>query len=148
MLRLNMKAAPRWLEMVPGVRFLVSPCSSTVMGTARDSEAVQALFADGKTPSETEVTLAMAKVIGEMTIQAWEGIGDEAGKPLPVTPAGIAAVLEVFPVFQAFQMEHVAAGLLLAEEKNASSPSPTGTSAAALTTARPARRAAKPARRG
>lgn len=147
MLRLNLKAAPRWLDIVPGVRFRVAPCSSTVMGLARDSEAVRTLYADDAMPSETEVSLAMAKEIGALTILDWEGVTDEAGAPAPVTPKTIAAALEVFPVFQAFQLSHVAAGLLLADEKNASAPSPTGTSAAARTIARPARGPAKRAPR-
>lgn len=146
MLRLNLKAEPRWLEMVPGVRFLVAPASSTVMGRARDAESVQSLFADENVPSETEVTMALAKEVGALTIEAWEGVVDEAtGKPLPVTPETIAAALEVFPIFQAFQLQHVAQGLVLAEEKNGSAPSPTGTSAAARNTARPVRGAAKSA---
>jgi hypothetical protein len=140
-----MKAEPRWLELVPGVRWLLSPCSSTVMGKARDSEQVQDLFKDGAEPSETDVSLAMAKAIAELTLVEWEGVCDERDKPLAVTPEAISAALDVFPLFQAFQTQHVAAGLLLVEEKNGYAPSPTGTSAAAGNTARPARRSVKSA---
>ena len=60
---------------------------------------------------------------------------------MPVTPEGIDALLEVWPVFEAFQASYMAKGLLLDAEKNASAPSPSGTSAGATATARPARHA-------
>jgi hypothetical protein len=53
-------------------------------------------------------------------------------------PAGIDALLEVQPIFEAFQAIYVAKGLLLDAEKNASAPSPSGTSAGATATAQPA----------
>ena len=61
------------------------------------------------------------------------------GQSLPVTPEGIDALLEVWPVFEAFQTQYVAKGLILDAEKNVSAPSPTGPSAGATATARPAR---------
>ena len=54
------------------------------------------------------------------------------------SPAGIDALLEIWPVFEAFQAQYVARGLMLDQEKNASAPSPTGPSAGATATARPA----------
>ena len=78
----------------------------------------------------------------------WEGVGDADGMPATVTPAGIDALLEVWPIFEAFQATYVSKGLLLDAEKNASAPSPTGTSAGATATARPAARRARTARRG
>ena len=78
----------------------------------------------------------------------WEGVGDADGNPVPVTPEGIDALLEVWPIFEAFQAVYVSKGLLLDAEKNASAPSPTGTSAGATATARPARKRARTARRG
>lgn len=146
MLRLNLKAEPTWLEMAPGVRFLLSPCTASVLGAARESDAVQGLFADGAVPGETALTVALAKEVGKATILDWEGVGDDKGQPLAVTPEAIEACLEVPVIFQKFQIEHVGRGLMLVEEKNGSAPSPTGTSAAAGNTARPARAAAKSAR--
>ena len=70
------------------------------------------------------------------------------GSPALVTPAGIDALLEVWPIFEAFQAVYVSKGLLLDAEKNVSAPSPTGTSAGATATARPARKRARTARRG
>jgi hypothetical protein len=75
----------------------------------------------------------------------WEGVGDEAGNLMPVSPAGIDALLEIWPVFEAFQAQYVARGLMLDQEKNASAPSPIGPSAGAMVTARPAKAPARTA---
>ena len=78
----------------------------------------------------------------------WEGVGDADGKPVPVTPETAAALIDVWPLFEAFQARYVAKGLLLDQEKNVSAPSPSGTSAGATATARPVRRRARTARAG
>ena len=84
----------------------------------------------------------MAKAVARRAVLDWEGVGDEAGNIVPVTPSGIDALLEIWPVFEAFQTQYVARGLILDAEKNVSAPSPSGPSAAATGTARPVRGAA------
>jgi hypothetical protein len=69
-------------------------------------------------------------------------VGDDAGDAVSVSPEGIDALLEIWPVFEAFQTQYVAKGLILDAEKNVSAPLPTGPSVGAIATARPARRAA------
>jgi hypothetical protein len=91
---------------------------------------------------------ALAKAMTGIAILDWEGVGDADGKPVPVTPEGAAALMDIWPLFEAFQARYVAKGLLLDAEKNASAPSPSGTSAGATATARPARRRARTARAG
>jgi hypothetical protein len=65
----------------------------------------------------------------------WEGVGDETGEPLPITPEGIDALLDILPLFEAFQLRYVSKGLLLEQEKNAPGPLPNGTSPGATSTA-------------
>jgi hypothetical protein len=92
--------------------------------------------------------------VARRAVLDWAGVGDDAGNIVPVSPEGSDALLEIWPVFEAFQTQYVAKGLILDAEKNVSAPSPTGPSAGATATARPAHpaRAAKPrartARRG
>ncbi len=71
---------------------------------------------------------------------AWEGIGDADGKPIDPSPEAIDALLDVWPIFEAFQLTYVSQGLLLEQEKNASAPSPNGPSGGASGTAKPARK--------
>ena len=72
----------------------------------------------------------------------WEGVGDDAGDVVPVSPEGVDALLEIWPVFEAFQTQYVAKGLILDAEKNVSAPLPNGPSAGASGTARPVKGAA------
>ncbi|WP_412509667.1 hypothetical protein [Roseovarius sp. SYSU LYC5161] len=54
-----------------------------------------------------------------IVVQDWEGVGDADGTPLPLTPEGIDALLEIWPIFEAFQTEYIAGALILEQEKNA-----------------------------
>jgi hypothetical protein len=87
----------------------------------------------------------MAKAVARRAVLDWEGVGDHSGNSVPVSPEGIDALLEIWPVFEAFQTQYVAKGLILDAEKNVSAPSPTGPSAEATDTARPARAPARTA---
>ncbi|WP_210880143.1 hypothetical protein [Roseovarius autotrophicus] len=135
MIRLNLTAKPEWLDLAPGLRLLVGPLTTALMVSARADAIVEALPLDA---SQEDLALAMAKAVARRAVLDWEGVGDDAGNIVPVTPEGIDALLEIWPVFEAFQTSYVARGLILDAEKNASAPSPTGLSAGATDTARPA----------
>jgi hypothetical protein len=145
MIRLNLTATPEWLDLAPGLRLLVAPLTTALMVSARADAAIEAL---PETASEEELAVAMARSVARRAVLDWEGVGDDAGYAVPVTPGGIDALLDIWPVFEAFQTRYVARGLLLDAEKNVSAPSPSGPSAGATDTAKPARKRAKTARRG
>ena len=145
MIRLNLTATPDWLDLAPGLRLLVAPLTTALMVSARADPAIEAM---PDTATTEELALAMAKSVARRAVLDWEGIGDDAGNLLPVTPDGIDALLEIWPVFEAFQTQYVARGLILDAEKNVSAPSPNGPSAGASATAKPARKPARTARRG
>jgi hypothetical protein len=144
MLRLDLTSEPRWLDLGHGVRLRVAPLTTALMVASRSDHAVEAL---PDTASDEERALVFAKAIARGAVSDWEGVGDAEGNPAPLTPEGIDALLEVWPLFEAFQAVYVAKSLLLDAEKNVSAPSPTGTSAGATATARPARARARTARR-
>jgi len=139
MIRLNLTATPAWLTLAPGLRLHVAPLTTALMVSARADPTIEAM-PDTATPEE--LALAMAKAVARRAILDWEGVGDDAGNPMPVTPAGIDALLEVWPIFEAFQTRYIARGLILDAEKNVSAPLPSGPSAGATGTVRPARGAA------
>jgi hypothetical protein len=145
MIRLNLNPEPAWLELVPGVRVRVAPLNSALIGAARTDPFVADLPAEA--PREA-VAVAMAKAIGAVGILEWEGVGDADGYPLAPSREAVSALMDVFPIFEAFQMGYVAKGLVLESEKNVSAPSPNGTSEGATDTAPPAPAAARNARRG
>ena len=139
MIRLNLTAAPAWLTIAPGLRLQVAPLTTALMVSARADTAIEAL---PETAAQEEMALAMAKAVARRAVLDWEGVGDDAGDAVPITPEGIDALLEIWPVFEAFQTQYVAKGLILDAEKNVSAPLPNGPSAGATATARPAQGAA------
>lgn len=143
MLRLDVSSAPRWLDMGHGVRLLVRPAGVSLVAAARRDPEVRACLPEG---DEEALGVALARALARLTILEWEGVGDESGAPLDVTDEGVNALMEVLPIFGAFQSLYVEPGLMLESEKNASAPSPNGTTAAAETTARPAKGRARSVR--
>ena len=144
MLRLNLAREPYWLDLGLGVRVRVEPLTTALMVAARSDPEVRGLSED---TSDDEIAVIFGKVLAERAILNWEGVGDADGNPTPVTPEGIAALLDIWPIFEKFQMGYVAKGLELEAEKNASAPSPAGSTAGAKGTARRAKPRAQTARK-
>src|SRR5690606_35925202 len=111
------------LDLGAGLRLAVLPVTTAVMVAARNDPAVEAL---SDAASKEELALAMARAVARRVVTAWEGVGDADGKPVAVSPEGIDALLDIWPVFEAFQTRCLAPHLMLEQEKNASSPLPTG----------------------
>ena len=145
MLRLDLARAPAWLDLGHGVRLKLEPLSTALMIAARSDPAIEAL---PEAASDETRSLVFAKAIARRAVLDWEGVGDADGAPLTVSPEAIDALLDIWPLFEAFQLGYVAKGLALEQEKNASAPSPNGPSAGASGTAKPARKPARTARRG
>ena len=131
-----MTTTPQWIDLAPGLRLLVGPLTTALMVSARADPAIEAL---SEGASQEALALAMAKAVARRAVLDWEGVGDDAGNIVPVTPEGIDALLEIWPIFEAFQTMYVAKGLILDAEKNVSAPSPSGPSAVATGIARPAK---------
>ncbi|WP_435988194.1 hypothetical protein [Sulfitobacter sp. SH22] len=121
MLRLNLSNEPRWLDLGHGVRLLVESLTTAVMLAARSDPVIMAATENvqGSTGANNDdLALIVAKAVARIVVTDWEGVGDEDGKALPVTPAGIDALLELWPVFEAFQTRYIAGALILDAEKN------------------------------
>jgi len=135
MLRLDLSNTPNWLELMPDLRVQLTPLTTALMVAARNDDDVTALSED---VSDEERALIFAKAIARIAIFDWEGVGDVDGHNIPVSPEGIDALLDIYPVFEAFQLRYVSKGLLMDAEKNVSAPLPNGSSVGAQVTAQPA----------
>ncbi|MCL7465532.1 hypothetical protein [Phaeovulum sp. NW3] len=144
MLRLTLSSAPFWLDLGLGVRIEVAPLSTALMVAARADPALGVLPAG---TGDEALAVIFAKALARRAIRTWEGVGDAAGQPIPVTPEGIDALLDIWPIFEAFQAGYLAKGLELELEKNVCAPSPNGSTAGVSATARPAKGSARTARR-
>ncbi len=144
MIRLDLSNEPAWLNLGHGVRLHLHPLTTAMMVASRNDPAVAALDEDA---TDEESALIFAKALARNATLDWEGVGDSDGNVIQITPEGISALLDVWPLFEAFQTKYVAKGLVLDQEKNASSPLPNGPSAGAKDIVRPALEPAKTARK-
>ena len=140
MIRIQLSPEPQWLDLGHGVRLQLLPLTTALMVATRSDPELQALNPDASNDSRAAV---FAAALARRAVVDWEGVGDEGGKAIAVSPEGIDALLSLWPIFEAFNLQYVSRGMLLDAEKNGSAPSPTGTSAEATATARPAKRNAK-----
>ena len=115
MLRLNLSIEPRWLDLGHGVRLLVEPLTTAIMLAARSGADAESDAAH----SNDDLARIVAKAVARIVVKDWDGVGDEDGKPLPLAPEGIDALLELWPIFEAFQTKYIAGALILDAEKNA-----------------------------
>lgn len=153
MLRLDMTRKPAWHDMPGGVRLKLLPITTALMAEARrDPGVAEALRgapvettlpdADGDADPDAAraldeaIAIPFAVAIARLAIMDWKGVGDAKGNPVAPEPETIAALMDIWPIFEAFQTRYVQSGLLLEQEKNASAPSPIGSGAGAQTTAR------------
>ncbi len=115
MLKHKLKREPYWLDLVQGVRIKVKPATTALVMAARHAAAL----IDGKDHTAAgERTATLITELAKAAILAWEGVGDDKGKAAAVTPDGIAALMELWPVADAFEREYLAALYLLDAEKN------------------------------
>ena len=135
MIRLNLTTEPRWIDLLPGLMIRVAPITTSIMAAARSDVSLDTLDADA--PKEV-LAVAMAQAVARRVITEWSGVGDAEGIDLPVTPEGIDALLNIWPVFEAFQEKVLGPYLVLDAEKNGSAPSPNGISVGASDIAQPA----------
>lgn len=134
MLRLNLSRDPKWIDLGYGVRVLTLPLTSAVLLSLRGDIALQ----DAESQAPAEQALRFAKAVASRVIAEWEGVGDEDGKELPVTPEAATALMDVFPLYRAFEASYIGPWLRLESEKNVSAPLPSGISVGAPPTAAPA----------
>lgn len=135
MIRLQLSPDPQWLDLGHGVRLQLLPLTTALMVATRSDPEIQSLEAEASNDTRAAV---FAAALARRAVVDWQGVGDEDGAVIAVSPEGIDALLSLWPIFEAFNLLYVSPGMLLDAEKNVSAPLPTGTSVGATATARPA----------
>ncbi|MDG4602577.1 MAG: hypothetical protein P9C55_07425 [Defluviicoccus sp.] len=135
MIRLDLKREPHWLDLGHGVRVHVRPCTTALMMAARAEVQRAIVPSQNETQAAGERTAALVKALGRLGVQDWQGVGDADCQAVPLTPEGVDALLDLWPMAEAFERLYLGPALLLDEEKNALGPAPNGTSAAGRDTA-------------
>ena len=148
MIELDLSNGPKWLDLIAGLRLQLRPLTTSLMVAARADPAIQGLASTASTAStasDDERAVAFAKALARLAILNWEGVGDAGGVPLAPSEAAIDALLDLWPVFEAFQTQYVAKGLLIDAEKNDFAPLPSGPSAGVTPIAPPVSKTASTA---
>jgi hypothetical protein len=113
MIDLAIRREPWWLDLPGDVRVQVRPLTTALMLAAR-----QRLRQDGDDEAgEAARVEGLVKALACEAILAWEGVV-AASEPVEPSPETIGAVLDRWPVFEAFRDGYFAPSLLLDAEKN------------------------------
>lgn len=156
MIRLTFEASPQWLALPRGVRVQVEPLSTALAAAARN-EAIRRVAIEMDDAKAQEKAgqgadpvgfnpLNMAAVEGKATqyeiealarfgIKAWEGLADQAGEPLPITPEALEAFARHPEIGPAFRDAYRASVEALLAEGEGFAPSSATDGAGAPTTA-------------
>ena len=117
MIRLDLKREPYWLDLGHGVRLHVRPCTTALVMAAR-----AAVARDANAPPDNQaagtLTAAFVKTLAKLAVDAWEGVRDAEGTPAAITPEGVEALMDLWPIADAFERQYLGPALLLEEEKN------------------------------
>lgn len=145
LVRLDLSLEDRWTTLLAGFDILHGPVTSAILAEA--GHAASALGEDGAPQTLEARTVAITRFIARAVIRDWRGVvNDATGEPLPVTPETIDAVMQVFPVFVAFNEKVVDARIRIEHEKKDLPPLQNGTSGAGQATAPTAETGAPTAR--
>lgn len=138
MIKLNLSdRSEKWIDITDEARVKVRPFDAVVASFGRS-------YANGRIPAvgeDEEVDLSQeslaAFTIGaaQGAILEWSGVTDENDQEIPVSRDAIEAAMQDKTVFAVFQSEYVMPWLLKEAEKNASTPSPNGSTAGVRNTA-------------
>lgn len=112
MIKLNLKREDYWLDLGYGVRVKVHPASTALVMAARVS-ALKVESDDAGTRSA-----ALIKKLAVLAIAKWEGVGDEKSNLVKVTDQGVEALMDLWPLADAFERLYLSPTLLLEQEKN------------------------------
>lgn len=160
MLRLGIRQEPRWIDLGHGVRLLVKPATTALITTARararrqleelrkagEAARESGLPFEGPDLTDQDAATGYAFALSCMTLARelvldWEGVGDEAGQPLPFALDGLGELLGYTGLAEAFFLAVSAGPDALSAEGNGSKPGPSGTGGVAPPIVRAARRA-------
>lgn len=114
MINLNLKKEDYWLELGHGVRLKVRPASTALVMAAR----VSSLKETGEEENAGARSATLLKNLAMLAVVGWEGVGDDKNKPAKVTEEAVAALMDLWPIADAFEKLYLSPTLLLEQEKN------------------------------
>jgi hypothetical protein len=108
MLSLDLPTEPYWVDLPRGVRVEIRPVTTAVMAAAQ-AAAQRRLATLREADTEMDPDLArglafalLVKALARHAVTAWEGVGDAAGKPLPLSPEAVERLMDLDEMASAF----------------------------------------------
>ena len=106
MLTLDLPAEPYWLDLPRGVRAEIRPVTTAVMAAAQAAAARRLAairIADPDPDMSRGLSFAfLVKALARHAVTAWEGVGDAAGKPLPLSPEAVERLMDLDDIAASF----------------------------------------------
>ena len=108
MLTLDLPTEPYWLALPRGVRVEIRPVTTAVMaaaqaGSARRLGALRAATEDLDPDMARGLAFAfLVKALARHAVTDWQGVGDAAGKPLPLSPEAVERLMDMDEMAVAF----------------------------------------------
>ena len=108
MLTLDLPAEPYWLDLPRGVRVEIQPVTTAIMAAAQAAASRRLGTIKAATPDlDPDMARGLAfaflvKALARHAVTAWEGVGDAAGKPLPLSPEAVERLMDLDEMASAF----------------------------------------------
>jgi len=125
MLTLDLPTTPYWLALPRGVRVEIRPVTTAVMAAAQAASA-RKLGAQREAEPDLDPDMSrglafafLVKALARHAVTAWEGVGDTAGKPLPLSPDDIERLMDMDDIAAAFWDRATSPVVAVATEGNA-----------------------------
>ena len=120
LVHLDLSTGDRWTTLIAGFEILHGPVTSAILSEAGHATHLPVVEAPAEPPEagvESRV-VAITRFIARSVIRDWRGVVDDAtGEPLAVSPAAIDAVMDIFPIFRAFNERVIDARIRIDREK-------------------------------
>lgn len=109
LVRLDLSTTERWTVLMGDFEILHGPVTSALMAAAGNAATAETIEAR---------TVEITRFLARQVIRDWRGVVDDAtGAPLPVTPEAVDAVMDIWPVFRAFNDRIIDARIRIDREK-------------------------------
>ena len=108
MLSLDLPTEPYWLDLPRGVRVEIRPVTTAVMAAAQAAAArrlgtLRAATEDLDPDMARGLAFAfLVKALARHAVTGWEGVGDTAGVPLPLSPEAVERLMDLDDIAAAF----------------------------------------------
>ncbi|MCE2923781.1 MAG: hypothetical protein LW837_28060 [Roseomonas sp.] len=124
MLTLDLPTTPYWLTLPRSVRVEIKPVTTAVMAAAQAAAArnlgtLRATEPDLDPDMSRGLAFAfLVKALARHAVTSWEGVGDNAGKPLPLSPEAVERLMDLDDIASAFWDRATAPVATVANEGN------------------------------